>query len=233
MSVVPRKIMQSYYTHNLPPKMKACVAEVKRLNTGYEYVFYDDDDADAYLQQFYPPNVVAAYRKVIPGAYKCDIFRVAYLLREGGWYLDISKQPLVGFDEWRRDGVRLYSILDGGAMKPAVWQAVIGVVPKHPFLAKVLDHIVANVTLGFYGFCPLSITGPVAWGTIFMEHYKTSRVPHGQTGDCFLGYKGVEAEHCTLHGKNVIYVRYKGWRKDRPKDNYYNETYHLCRVYRH
>lgn len=229
--VPPRRIMQSYFTRDLPRKMQECVDELKRLNTGYEYVFFDDKDSEAYLENFYPPHVLEAYRKVRPGAYKCDLFRVAYLLREGGWYLDISKRPLVGFDDWLQPGVRFYSILDGGAMRPAVWQAVLGVTPKHPLLEQVLDHIVSNILNGFYGFCPLSITGPVAWGHVFCQHYKTGHVPHGRFRDCLLGYKGSEAEHCSLHHKDVLKVRYKGWRKDRPKGNYYNEVYHTGQIY--
>ena len=73
----------------------------------WEYRFWSDDDAVAFLQTHFPPPVLEAYQALKPGAFKADLFRYCVLLILGGVYadvdiqlesvLDLSVPPDVGF----------------------------------------------------------------------------------------------------------------------------------------
>jgi len=74
---------------------------------GWEYRFWSDDDATAFLRVHFPPPVLEAYQALLPGAFKADLFRYCVLLITGGVYadvdiqlesvLDLSVPPDVGF----------------------------------------------------------------------------------------------------------------------------------------
>lgn len=55
---------------------------------GWEYRFYNDDDARNFLQTHFPIEVLEAFDILIPGAFKADLFRYCVLFIHGGIYAD-------------------------------------------------------------------------------------------------------------------------------------------------
>jgi tetratricopeptide (TPR) repeat protein len=85
---IPRKIMQ-YWNQTTP------LDEITRLlrtwvdaHPGYAYCRFDNTTARDYLVAHYPKEVLNAYRHARHPAQASDLFRLAYLLREGGFYID-------------------------------------------------------------------------------------------------------------------------------------------------
>ncbi len=101
MSLVPKQIFQTWCTKKLPENMGKCVQKLKQDNPEFRHFLFDDLDCEKYLKKyfsnFYGVNVHKAFLKLIPGAYKADLWRLCVLYREGGIYLDIKFQCVCGF----------------------------------------------------------------------------------------------------------------------------------------
>jgi hypothetical protein len=95
LSVIPRKIVQTWHTYSLSPKMKFTVDALLQLNPEYTYTMFDDTDARNFIKNNYNPYVLQAYDTLIPGPYKADLFRYCYLYKHGGVYIDMKIVPQV------------------------------------------------------------------------------------------------------------------------------------------
>jgi hypothetical protein len=96
-AVIPLDIYQTWHTKNLPPKMRECVDKLKRDNPDFTHHLYDDDDCREFIRDNFEPEVLDAFDKMIPGAYKADLWRYCVLYKNGGIYLDIKFQCQKGF----------------------------------------------------------------------------------------------------------------------------------------
>ena len=77
----------------LPPKMYECVHRNLTMNcVGVDCIHYLFNDADcrAFIMNEYPPDVLMAYDKLIPTAFKADLWRYCVLYKYGGVYLDVK-----------------------------------------------------------------------------------------------------------------------------------------------
>jgi len=106
--LIPRVLHQTWYetlTEVDYPNMSRLVESFKQ--SGWEYKFYSDSDAELFLETHFPSEVLEAYRALIPGAFKADLFRYCALLIHGGVYadvdilleskLDLAIEPDIGF----------------------------------------------------------------------------------------------------------------------------------------
>jgi len=94
---VPLVIYQTWHSKTLPPKMAKCVEKLKSDNPAFDHYLYDDADCRAFIKANFDPEVLAAYDKLIPGAYKADLWRYCVLYKNGGIYLDIKFMCEPGF----------------------------------------------------------------------------------------------------------------------------------------
>ena len=95
----------------LPPKMYECVSNNLRLNrVGVDCIHYLFNDADcrAFIAREFPDDVLYAYDRLIPTAFKADLWRYCVLYKYGGVYLDIKWGFLGGGD----GGVSLRTIVE-------------------------------------------------------------------------------------------------------------------------
>lgn len=101
-----KTIVTSFYAHSaFTAKQQAAWASV---NPGWAVVGYNDTEAAAYLKQHYPPWVAALYAKAGWGPIRGDIFRVFYLAKHGGAWVDADVQLETPIDTWAT-GVTLWS----------------------------------------------------------------------------------------------------------------------------
>jgi hypothetical protein len=77
----------------LPPKMYECVRDNLVLNNvGVDCIHYLFNDAACreFIAREYPPDVLFAYDRLIPTAFKADLWRYCVLYKYGGIYMDIK-----------------------------------------------------------------------------------------------------------------------------------------------
>lgn len=105
---IPRIIHQSFketITKQNHPQLWRLIQSWRQ--SGWEYHFYNNTEASAFLRQHFPEYVAEAFESVIPGAFKADLFRVCVLAVHGGVWadmdvllesnLEVSIPPHVGF----------------------------------------------------------------------------------------------------------------------------------------
>lgn len=197
---IPRIIHQTFYDRNLPERLKANVDELRALNPGWEYRFYDDADIAAFIQENYPPLVWDYYQRIDKryGAARADLFRYLLMYKVGGVYLDIKSGATRPLDTVLRPDDQFilskWHSADGGyehwglvfdlrhLLGGEYQQWHIITTPGHPFLKAVLEQVFENIDrydphlhqTGKRG--TLRVTGPVPY-TLAIERIR-EQYPH-------------------------------------------------------
>jgi hypothetical protein len=99
----------------LPPKMYECVVSNlihNRVGVDCIHYLYNDADCRAFIRSEFPPDVVAAYDRLIPTAFKADLWRYCVLYKYGGVYLDVKYRWRVSPGGGGGDDTTLRSIVD-------------------------------------------------------------------------------------------------------------------------
>ncbi len=166
---IPYVIVRSFATANIPDILKKSVKSTYDYNPEYKHIFFDDNDCYEFMHREYLGRVADAYDKLIPGAYKSDLFRICYLYKYGGVYFDVNKVLMVPLDKLFDSNYDLVTVVD----KPDefVWQAFFACKPRLPVVKLCIDKIVENVENRNYGNNALDITGPMMMGRVFKQYY--------------------------------------------------------------
>lgn len=177
---VPRHIIQtgSTWSHALRHHASYMNSWLD-LNPEYEYSFFSDEHARRFVEKHGLPREVAAYRRILTGSQRADLFRVVFLKTAGGVYADLD-------EELRRPMRALIGGTDAaGKTVPADSTAVIGsfwpfeflvFAPHHPFMVatarQMVDGIMLQVGLQRNRSahackspheCIIRVTGPLAY----------------------------------------------------------------------
>jgi len=164
MSLIPKKIFQSWKTKNLPKNIAENSQKIRELNPEYEYYLFDDNDCREFILKHFGINYANAFDELIPGAFKCDFWRYTVMYIIGGVYIDADMTPLVPFREMFTDQDEFVSIIDrvvGGI--PGIFQSFLACRPGHPIMRDSMELSFYNIVSkrsNLLGLNTLSITGP-------------------------------------------------------------------------
>ncbi|WP_419730540.1 glycosyltransferase [Lichenicola sp.] len=88
---IPRRILQ-YWDKAVPPdEVSLLMQRCRAANPDYEHALFSDDAAQDFLATEYGTRIVDIYRGCFHVAAKADFFRLAYLYRHGGFYVDADE----------------------------------------------------------------------------------------------------------------------------------------------
>ncbi|MDI9847777.1 tetratricopeptide repeat protein [Rhodoblastus sp. 17X3] len=132
--LIPTRITQ-YWDDNIPPDVEALCDGWRDMHPGYRYIRFSKADARRYLLEMGPTGVLAAFDRASEAAMKADLFRLAALYHEGGYYIDADDRCLAPIPT-----------IDPGDRSLFVYQEdlgtvannFIGVVPRHPVIGHAL-----------------------------------------------------------------------------------------------
>ena len=223
--IIPTNIFQTWYSKVLPPLMTLSILKIKKLNTNFKYFLYDDNDCRKFIKTYFRSDVLEAYDKLIPGAYKADLWRYCVLFIKGGIYLDIKYTPLNGFKFINlTESEHLVYDIDG----VNIYNALMVCLPGNQLLINAINRIVENVENKFYGNSFLEPTGPKLLSKLITEDNKSI----------------VDLNHTELNGDNnyrIIYFNgkpilksYNGHVNERDKNSkkrHYSHLWNERRVY--
>jgi len=142
---IPKRIIQTGKTADQPLHNRATMSSIRMHNPGYEYLFFDDEAVERFIDQEYPRYrpVFNSFRRPIQ---RYDFFRYLAIYHYGGFYFDLDVLLASG----------LSSLLDCGCVFPFEgltyshllrahhrmdWQIgnyAFGAVPGHPFLEVII-----------------------------------------------------------------------------------------------
>ncbi len=141
----------------------ACVDTIKQ-NPEYTYHLFDDKRQRDFIKNNMPKRVLRAYDKLIPTAYKADLWRYCILYVKGGVYLDVPMKTIVPLKDIIKQDDTFVSVRESSTSKVAIYNAFMASVPNHPFLREVINDCVNKVENNYIGDTPTDITGPAILG---------------------------------------------------------------------
>ncbi len=169
INVIPLNIFQTWHSKNLPYLMEKNVNYIRKLNPAFNYKLFDDDDCYNFIKQHFPPDVLMAFNKLIPGAYKADLWRYCVLYKLGGIYLDIKYMPVNGF-KFINLSEQEHWVLD--ADNNGIYNALMVCKPGNKILSDAINKIVYHVKTKYYGNSCLDPTGPQLLSRYFNDNEK-------------------------------------------------------------
>jgi mannosyltransferase OCH1-like enzyme len=148
----------------LPTDIKELYEETLTQNPEYVIVYFTSKDCKDFITQYYP-TYMETYSKLIPGAYKADLFRLLVIHRHGGIWCDFSMKFLVPINTLV--DLTVYNfIVPIDANVTGLFNAFFAARPELHLLLLIADRIRQNVCDHYYGENALDPTGPLCWGRV-------------------------------------------------------------------
>ena len=175
MECIPRNIFQTWVVKNLPNYMKINVDLLKLKNREFTHHLYDDDDCSKFIEKNFSEQIFWAYKSIVPGAYKADLWRYCVLYIYGGIYIDIKLKCVNGFKLINLLQKEHFCIDRPGYWKDkksfGIYNAIIVSKAKNPLLLNCIYKIVEHVRYNYYGPNALYPTGPGLMGDLFLNGF--------------------------------------------------------------
>jgi hypothetical protein len=95
---IPARIIQTGKSRELPLMAQAAVANLKCLNPGFEYLFFDDSAVTSFIQKEFPEHV-SVFESFPHKIQRFDFFRYLAVYRLGGFYFDLDVFLAAGLEE--------------------------------------------------------------------------------------------------------------------------------------
>lgn len=181
-------VHQILFTDPGVPEPKGYVAEAMRsVRDGFptgRYRCWGTAEATAMIDEHFHPDVLRAFERLQPYAYKADLFKYCVLYVHGGWYVDVGtrvlQQPMTAPFASAEVPPRLV-VFRGTGLWDAAWAcsiALMYVEPGHEILPTAIDEVVDNCRHQRYGANPLSVT-MTAFGRAIAIHNVRERIEVG------------------------------------------------------
>jgi mannosyltransferase OCH1-like enzyme len=160
---IPNIIFQTYKSDKLPWITKWHIKKMRRINSDYDYQFYDDARIDQFIQNEFDAEVYSLYKKIKFGAAKADFFRYAILFKYGGVYVDIDSLITKKLSDFILPTDQAIISLESNLKYYVQWALVYEA--GHPFLKKTLDLVIDNLRENRFPHSVHDMTGPAAYST--------------------------------------------------------------------
>ena len=136
MSKIPKIIHQTWNDEesDLSDFFKGLINKWKVSNPDFEHRYYSENDRLLFIKENFEEKVYISYCRIIPGAYKADLWRYCILYYYGGFYVDIDTIAIGSLNLLLEKDYHLISLIDFNKNisegKHNLANGFIGVVPK-------------------------------------------------------------------------------------------------------
>jgi hypothetical protein len=145
---IPTRIIQTGKQVHQPLFNRAVMANLQLLNPGYEYLFFDNQAVEAFINREFPQYraVFDSFRIPIQ---RYDFFRYLAVYCYGGFYFDLDVLLASGLSDlldlgcvFPFEGLTLSRYLRDRGMDWEIGNYAFGAAPGHPFLKAVIENCV-------------------------------------------------------------------------------------------
>jgi predicted GH43/DUF377 family glycosyl hydrolase len=195
---IPKIIHQSFESRVLPECLSDAVHTWLNLNPDYEYRYYDNGDRRKLIADNFDDSVLKTYDSLIPGAYRCDLWRFCAIYLYGGIYIDVkigAVFPIKNIVDNDVDYLLVNDTNDG-----TILNGFFGAKAKDPIIYKVIKTIVKRVLNKEYGTHNLFPTGPMVMGSVILKEFGFDK--HMKTGKYKIKNSTVQVYDHESDGKN-------------------------------
>ena len=149
--------------------------DLEKQNPGWKVKFYDDKACINFFKNdfqnnnpFFKRNVIIGYNKLVPPAYKADLWRLCVIYQYGGVYIDATSHFYLPidkiFDLNKNFNIALDRKPGRGREAEGLQISLFAGSKDHPFLKSYICQILINIKNKYYGNNSLCPTGPIcAW----------------------------------------------------------------------
>jgi mannosyltransferase OCH1-like enzyme len=209
-SVIPLNLYTCWHTNELPSLMCENYNLLLQNNPEFNHCIYDENMCRNFLIENFDKTVIESYDKLIPCAFKADLWRYCVLYVNGGIYIDIKYQctnnfKLIALTE------KEHWVLD--VDKNGIYNALIVCKSGNKILLNAINQIVKNVKTNFYGNNSLDITGPRLLANFFTKEEK-------QKLELYHYYTIIDNkinEYYIVYNDKIILRFYKNYRVEQSK----------------
>lgn len=194
---IPKKIFQTWEHSNIEPEFQMIIDRWKDFNPDYEYIFHDANERVEFLKNHFDSNVLNAYNRIVPGAYKADLWRYCVIYIYGGFYVDIDTLCLGKLDDLTTKNIEFIATIDLNLNKHEgehnLACGFFGSIPKSKILLNAINRIVSNVENNIIPPSKLDFSGPGLLGrsvNSYLNREETSS---------FIGKEGIQNKINFLH----------------------------------
>jgi len=153
---IPRRIVQYWDDIEPPEGVLEIMQSWRDVHPDWDYQRFDDARAQAFLRAHYPLDVLRAYMRARNPAQKADLFRLAYLAVEGGFYADADDRCLARLDTIVPSHVEIAAYHE---IYGSVGNNFLAAKPGEPVILKAFEAAVDAVNRGDHDLLWLS-SGP-------------------------------------------------------------------------
>ncbi|GFD94475.1 hypothetical protein KUL156_46680 [Alteromonas sp. KUL156] len=137
----PNTIVQFWNTPDLPEDISKLVATWKAQNPSMQHKLFSYDSALQFIAEHYGTEIQNLFEVAALPAMQSDIFRVAYCLKMGGFYIDCGTRCNASIEPLLTDDLLfLVRKWHGG-----IWNGAIGCNAGHPALEWIWNRIIQNL----------------------------------------------------------------------------------------
>lgn len=219
--VIPKIIFRTYKNniYKISNEIHKIYLEEININKDYKLFYFDDQDCKDFIDSLDDERLKKAYNKLIPSAFKADLFRYAILNKYGGIYIDYAHRSLLKYDNIIEDKKEVFvrDIIDDNGKQLGIYNAFMCSIPNNKIFNKALDIAINMIENNNYGINPLDITGCQVLGRAYNILNKKAELS-------VINYN----EKISLKNHNNQYIldnNDKEIIKLRDIDNYYNKSY--------
>lgn len=177
---IPKQLFQTWKTKNITNELKEITGTWQQKNKNYKYFLYDDDECENFIKNNFDNDVLSAYKKIIIGAFKADLWRVCILYQLGGFYCDIDTLCIGDIDSFIREDTKFIAAVDLNNYCPtghAIFNAFMGAEKHSTIMQLCIDKIVHNVQNNITDIPAVDFTGCGIVGrslNSYLENLETS-----------------------------------------------------------
>lgn len=140
--MIPSLIVQYWDQGDRPYDIESLMSTWKENNSDFEYRLYDRFSAEAFIAEHYDREIAELFRSAALPAMRSDIFRLAFILKHGGVYVDAGTKCLRNISDLisRNDKLVLMRKHHG-----AIWNGFIAAEKDNTTLQRIWDNVLQNL----------------------------------------------------------------------------------------
>lgn len=207
---------------------------------------YNNEDCRRMIEEHFDERILKAYDKLIPGAFKSDIWRLCALYLHGGVYSDVHIRPHLKYEPSSfLDSADYVFCIDKPSSNEYIYNAFMKTPKASKLIKIILDEIISNVEQEYVPERDLEVSGPGVHGKVISNYLNISEFKEGfieRNGELFLFLthqklsKANKHEYCiSLDNTTILLCRYAGYRDELQKicdSEHYSTLFEKGEIYR-